>query len=75
MIIVTGGAGLIGSAVVHGLNQLGDDNIMVVDHLGLTEKWRNLAPLAFRDYLERMPSRRCLKTVIYLCVWLSPWMR
>jgi len=53
MIIVTGGAGLIGSAVVHGLNQLGDDNIMVVDHLGLTEKWRNLAPLAFRDYLEK----------------------
>ncbi|MBV5323426.1 ADP-glyceromanno-heptose 6-epimerase [bacterium] len=53
MIIVTGGAGLIGSAVVHGLNQRGIDNILVVDHLGLTEKWRNLAPLKFRDYLEK----------------------
>ena len=53
MFIVTGGAGLIGSAVVHGLNQRGSDNILVVDHLGLSEKWRNLAPLKYRDYLEK----------------------
>lgn len=53
MIIVTGGAGLIGSAVIHGLNQRGIDTILVVDHLGLTDKWRNLAPLRFRDYLEK----------------------
>lgn len=53
MIIVTGGAGLIGSAVVHGLNQRGITDILVVDHLGLTEKWRNLAPLRFSDYLEK----------------------
>jgi len=53
MIIITGGAGLIGSAVVHGLNQRGSDNILVVDHLGLTEKWRNLAPLKFMDYQEK----------------------
>ena len=38
MIIVTGGAGLIGSAVVHGLNQRGIENIMVVDHLGLNQR-------------------------------------
>ncbi len=53
MIIVTGGAGLIGSAVIHALNQRGIDHILVVDHLGLTEKWRNLAPLKFRDYVEK----------------------
>lgn len=53
MIIVTGGAGLIGSAVVNGLNQRGISNILVVDHLGLTEKWRNLVPLKFCDYLEK----------------------
>jgi len=53
MIIVTGGAGLIGSAVVHGLNQRTITNIMVVDHLGLTDKWRNLAPLKFSDYVEK----------------------
>lgn len=53
MIIVTGGAGLIGSAVVHGLNRRGVNSIMVVDHLGMTRKWRNLAPLQFRDYMEK----------------------
>lgn len=53
MIIVTGGAGLIGSAVVHGLNRRGINNIMVVDHLGMGGKWRNLAPLEFRDYMEK----------------------
>ena len=38
MLIVTGGAGLIGSAVIWRLNQLGEDNIIVVDHLGTGEK-------------------------------------
>lgn len=53
MIIVTGGAGLIGSAMVWKLNSLGRDDILVVDHLGTGDKWRNLAPLRFRDYLEK----------------------
>ena len=53
MIIVTGGAGLIGSAVIWKLNRQGRDDIIVVDHLGSGEKWRNLAPLSFRDYFEK----------------------
>jgi ADP-L-glycero-D-manno-heptose 6-epimerase len=53
MIIVTGGAGLIGSAVVEQLNRLGREDILIVDHLGHTDKWRNLAPLRFMDYLEK----------------------
>lgn len=53
MIIVTGGAGLIGSAVIQRLNQIGREDILVVDHLGQTDKWRNLAPLRFLDYLEK----------------------
>lgn len=53
MIIVTGGAGFIGSAVVHRLNELGREDILVVDHLGASEKWKNLAPLRFMDYLEK----------------------
>ena len=53
MIIVTGGAGLIGSAIVHRLNQIGRDDILIVDHLGRSDKWRNLSPLRFRDYLEK----------------------
>ncbi|HIJ94534.1 MAG TPA: ADP-glyceromanno-heptose 6-epimerase [Desulfuromonadales bacterium] len=60
MIIVTGGAGLIGSAIVHHLNQLGRDDILIVDHLGRTDKWRNLSPLRFRDYLEKDVFERLL---------------
>ncbi len=43
MILVTGGAGFIGSAIVWGLNQMGRDDIVIVDHLGHGEKWRNLS--------------------------------
>jgi ADP-L-glycero-D-manno-heptose 6-epimerase len=50
--IVTGGAGFIGSAVVWALNQRGIRRILVVDRLGRSEKWRNLTPLAFDDYIE-----------------------
>lgn len=50
--LVTGGAGFIGSALVWGLNGRGVDRIVVADRLGTDAKWRNLAPLAFEDYLE-----------------------
>lgn len=53
MIVVTGGAGFIGSAIVWRLNQTGRDDILVVDSLGSDEKWKNLVPLKFRDYLEK----------------------
>ncbi len=53
MIIVTGGAGFIGSAIIWKLNQLGRDDILVVDHLGTEEKWKNLIPLKFMDYIEK----------------------
>jgi ADP-L-glycero-D-manno-heptose 6-epimerase len=60
MIIVTGGAGLIGSAVIQQLNQLGREDILVVDHLWRTDKWRNLSPLRFMDYLEKDSFERLL---------------
>lgn len=53
MIIVTGGAGFIGSAIVWQLNQMGRRDIVVVDSLGSGEKWRNLTALQFADYLEK----------------------
>jgi ADP-L-glycero-D-manno-heptose 6-epimerase len=62
MIIVTGGAGLIGSAVVQQLNERGREDILIVDHLGHTDKWRNLAPLRFMDYLEKDAFERLLDT-------------
>jgi len=51
-VLVTGGAGLIGSALIRGLNLRGVERIVVTDLLGTDERWRNLVPLRFEDYLE-----------------------
>jgi ADP-L-glycero-D-manno-heptose 6-epimerase len=53
MIIVTGGAGLIGSNVIEQLNQRGHTDVLVVDHLKNGQKMHNLADLHIRDYLDR----------------------
>ncbi len=53
MYIVTGGAGFIGSAMVWKLNQMGIDDILVVDNLSTSEKWKNLVNLRYEDYLHR----------------------
>ncbi len=53
MLLLTGGAGLIGSAILWRLNQMGRNDIIVVDHLATGEKWLNLRPLRFADYFEK----------------------
>ena len=53
MIIVTGGAGFIGSAFVWKLNQQGIDDVIIVDQLGSDDKWKNLVNRRFADYLHR----------------------
>jgi len=50
-ILVTGAGGFIGSALVHELNRRGLTQIIVTDFLGEDEKWKNLLPLEFDDYV------------------------
>ncbi len=53
MIIVTGGAGFIGSALVWKLNRIGHDKIIIVDELGKDDKWKNLNGLKFADFFHK----------------------
>ena len=53
MIIITGGAGFIGSALIAELNARQVTDILVVDQLGTDGKWKNLRGLSFADYVEK----------------------
>lgn len=53
IIVITGAAGFIGSALAWRLNQKGRTNLLLVDELGLGDKWKNLVPLAYRDYADK----------------------
>lgn len=53
MIVVTGGAGFIGSNIVKGLNAIGRKDILVVDDLTDGTKFANLVDLDIADYLDK----------------------
>ncbi|NBW40986.1 ADP-glyceromanno-heptose 6-epimerase [bacterium] len=53
MYVVTGGAGFIGSAFIHKLNQEGIEDIIVVDELGTSPKWLNLLGKGYIDYVHK----------------------
>lgn len=67
-ILVTGGAGFLGSALIWELNMRGVTNILVSDFLGVEEKWKNLVPLKFADYIEADDLRRMVREQPH---WLS----
>lgn len=67
MIIVTGGAGFIGSNLVHELNQIGHKDILVVDNLAPAPnlsgpKFLNLHGAEFSDYMDKHEFRDALKS-------------
>ena len=51
-ILVTGGAGFIGSSLVWELNRRGHENIIISDRLGTDEKWKNLRGLRYTDFVD-----------------------
>lgn len=52
-IIVTGGAGFIGSCIVRTLNDAGYSNIVIVDNIVSTEKWKNLRNKRYLEYVNK----------------------
>ena len=53
MIILTGGAGFIGSCFLKTLNDNGLNEIIVVDRLGTSNKWKNLVGKRFLNYYHK----------------------
>ena len=61
MIIVTGGAGFIGSCFVAELNDNGIYDIIVVDELGNENKWKNLANKKLSQFLHKNAFRELIR--------------
>jgi ADP-L-glycero-D-manno-heptose 6-epimerase len=61
VLVVTGGGGFIGSALVWALNEAGRADIVIADRFGHDEKWRNIAK---RDFFE-------IVTIEALPIWLD----
>jgi len=53
LIVITGAAGFIGSCVVRHLNDLGIFNLLLVDDIKKTEKWKNLLNKKCADFISR----------------------
>lgn len=72
MIIVTGGAGFIGSCVVRTLNDAGRKDIIIVDNIAETDKWMNMRNKQFIKYvhkskfLEELPSYEGVEAIIHM---------
>lgn len=72
MIIVTGGAGFIGSCVVRTLNEAGINDIIIVDNIASTEKWMNIRNKKYikyvnkKDFLKELPFLENVTAIIHM---------
>lgn len=72
MIIVTGGAGFIGSCVVRTLNDKGINDIVIVDNIANTDKWMNMRNKKFIKYVHKnqfladLPTYKSVEAIIHM---------
>lgn len=72
MYIVTGGAGFIGSCVVRTLNDIGIEDIVIVDNIASTDKWMNMRNKKYlkyvnkNDFLAELPAYEDVKVIIHM---------
>ncbi len=52
MIVITGGAGFIGSVLARELNKMGREDLIIVDQLKDSIKWKNLAEISYLEYFD-----------------------
>ena len=67
---MTGGAGFVGSNLVHELNRIGEQNILVVDNLApsantSSPKFLNLAGAKYADYMDKIEFRKALAAGVF----------
>lgn len=71
-IVVTGGAGFIGSCIVRTLNDNGIKDIIIVDDIGSTDKWLNMRNKKYLTYvhksqfLERLQHYENIEAIIHM---------
>lgn len=52
-VVVTGGCGFIGSCIVRTLNDMGIEDIIIVDNIAKTDKWKNMSNKKYLRYIHK----------------------